>query len=171
MRDEEEEGSEQLGNWKWSSWQVPLTVPHYKRLAYKRGKGERLAPFHCELTDFVRSWWGCLDSLRAALSAALPAQRLWSCASVEHSRLQPSLDDFADAGVAHEMTRDEPWCGSQGRTGALYPEEQGSGFLFWVESLKKDILCKRFRIHAAGRSENAFVFQSQWEFSFTLCQK
>lgn len=31
--------------------------------------------------------------------------------------------------------------------------------------------CKRFGIEAAGRSENAFVFQSQWEFSFTLCQK
>lgn len=40
-----------------------------------------------------------------------------------------------------------------------------------VESLKKDFLCKRFGIDVTGQSENAFVFQSQWEFSFTLCQK
>lgn len=64
--------------------------------------------------------------------ASTNAQWLWSCASVQHSRLQPSLDDFADAGVAHEMSWDEPWCSSRGKTGTLYPEEQSSGFLFQV---------------------------------------
>lgn len=33
-------------------------------------------------------------------------------------------------------------------------------------SPSKDFLCKSFGIDAAGWSENAFVFQSQWEFSF-----
>lgn len=52
---------------------MPLAIPCYKGLAHKRGKGETLAPFHRELTDFVRSWRGCLDSLCAVLPAALPA--------------------------------------------------------------------------------------------------
>lgn len=112
---------------------MPLSVPSYWRLTYRRQKGERLAPFHQRLADFVRSQWGCLDSLSAALPAALPGLMHTDCGAGElcfSSALQPNLDDFADDGVADDVTWDEPWCSSQCRTGAVYQVEQGNGFLF-----------------------------------------
>lgn len=59
------------------------SVPSYWRLTYRRRKGKRLAPFHHSLADFVRSQWVCLDSLSAALPAALPALMHSDCGAGE----------------------------------------------------------------------------------------
>lgn len=78
---------------------MPLAVPCYRRLAYKRGKGERLASFHRELIDFVRSWRGCLDSLCAVLSAALPALMRSGCGAA----LQFSAADRSQVKMTLQM--------------------------------------------------------------------
>lgn len=72
----------------------------------QKSEGWEAGSFPCELTDFARSWQGCLDSLHTAI---LPALTRSACVAEElcfssADRSQVSLDDFADAGVAHKMT-------------------------------------------------------------------